>query len=87
MGDGSQGSSAPSYLKKSSRNGSLPISCSKNSKYGRMDDSILEMAGNFDDNTETDETGREVLNDDNSSGRAIWKTTTVYIKYDQRGAP
>lgn len=87
MGDGSQGSSAPSYLKKSSRSGSLPISRSKNSKYGRMDDSILEMADNFDDNTEADETGQDVLNNDNSSGRAVRKTTTVYIKYDQRDAP
>lgn len=86
MGDSSGDASNPSYMKKHSdlnhTFGSVPVGRGKKSKYGRMDDSVLEMTQNYDDSKDDmHEEAQEVQQDDNSE-RAIWKTTAVHVSYN-----
>lgn len=82
MGDSSLGgNSGPSYLKRGSGQhtfGSAPVSRGKKSKYGRMDESILEMTNNYEDMKGG---AQEHTKEDDDSERAIWRTRAVTVEY------
>ena len=83
MSDSSDGgSSGPNYLKNKNSDqhtfGSVPVSRNKKGKYGRMDESILEMTGNFDD---VKGGAQEHIREVDDSERAIWQTRTVTVEY------